>query len=58
MTAQAQRFTPPFPQARSTRYQCTNCGHLIPKASAAGGPPDRCPHCGAPKEALFLVEED
>lgn len=53
--AQERHFDPPFPRPKPTRYQCTNCGHVIPKAD---GLPRTCPVCGAPKEAFFLVEED
>ena len=48
--------TPPlFPTPRPTRYECTNCGHVLPKEAAL---PDTCPVCGSPKEAFVLVEED
>jgi rubrerythrin len=58
--AQERHFTPPYPQSRPTRYKCTNCGHIIPKDDPRSAPalPERCPNCGASKEALFLVEED
>lgn len=57
--AHERHFTPPYPQSRPSRYKCTNCGHIIPKdAAALPTLPDRCPSCGAPKEAFFLVEED
>lgn len=61
--AQDRHFNPPFPHATATRYKCTNCGgDILPKEGAApeaASPlPERCPSCGAPKEAFLLVEED
>ena len=54
--AKERHFTPPlFPAPRPTRYECTNCGHILPKEAAL---PDTCPVCGSPKEAFVLVEED
>ncbi len=48
-------FSPPFPTPKPTRYQCTNCGHIVPKDRPL---PETCPVCGSPKEAFVLIEED
>ena len=51
-----RHFTPPiFPSPKATRYECTNCGHILPKDAAL---PPQCPVCGSPKEAFVLIEED
>jgi len=52
-----RHYTPPFfPAPLATRYECTNCGHVMPKEADAL--PQTCPVCGSPKEAFVLVEED
>jgi rubrerythrin len=54
--SQERHFTPPiFPPPRVTRYEFTNCGHILPKAAVL---PRTCPVCGSPKEAFVLIEED
>jgi rubrerythrin len=37
-------------------WRCSDCGAVV--AAREEGPPDACPDCGAPKEALYLVTED
>ncbi len=34
--------------------RCLRCGHIHTGTT----PPERCPHCGAPKEEFEVVEED
>jgi rubrerythrin len=54
--AKERHFTPPiFPPPKATRYECTNCGHILPKDVAL---PEKCPVCACPKEAFVLIEED
>lgn len=36
-------------------WRCSECGEM---GDLAGGMPDSCPECGAPKEALAAIEED
>lgn len=37
-------------------WRCSQCGAIV--AFKGQGPPDSCPDCGAPREALYLVTED
>lgn len=37
-------------------WRCSCCG--FQQLRRDGGPPDRCPNCGAPREDFYLVTED
>lgn len=36
-------------------WRCSSCGYQRPRSQR---PPERCPECGSPKEAFYLVTED
>jgi len=53
---------PPESRAAATEliWRCSRCGYQLPVGEGAreGGPPERCPDCGAPREEFYRVTED